>query len=100
MIDARRVWLSATLGLALVLGQAGGLAHLLTHLDELGKGAPHPKTCPFDAPYCQLASGLTETASPVPTSVDANDVTPTTPQPTLRSAFTVLPFARAPPSQS
>jgi hypothetical protein len=103
VVLTKRFWISVTLGLALVLGQVGGYAHVLTHLQDLaqdGKTVQHSKTCPFDTPYAQLASGLAHTVLPVLVCVKPNDALPTTPQPCIRSALTLLPFARAPPSQS
>jgi Protein of unknown function (DUF2946) len=85
------------LGLALVLGQVSGYAHALTHLGESGKIAHHDKTCPFCGAYAQIASGLAHSVPPSLICAEADNVPPSAPQLTVRSALILLPFARAPP---
>jgi hypothetical protein len=102
VVHTKRFWIGAWLGLALVLGQVGGYVHMLAHLQDLAgdKTTHHTEICPFDASYAQLASGLAQTALPVPVCAKPNDAPLIVPQPTVRSALIFLPFARAPPSQS
>lgn len=102
VVHARGLWGTACLGLALALGQVGGYAHVLTHLQDLAgdKTAPHSNICPLDAAYAQIAGGLADTALPVPVCANSSSAPPTAPQFTFRTARSFLPFARAPPAQS
>lgn len=98
----KRVFFHFCLALALLMTQHGGYWHALSHYssDEPAQqenGLPDSKTCPLDAVYAQVASGMSTGMPLLSTAACSSDLIPFAAQ-FLSAAQAQAPHARAPPT--